>query len=262
MACPDCGVFNCPDCGGVLVPLNEKLENGKDISINYCFSCGGYWCDHWKANDISYNDFVKLSAKLPVFDKETVYGGNGKCPFCSVLLDILRSESVPVDLRIKVCPQCQGNWFPQGQFSKFKIAQKAKLDYFKTWNIPIQSIFQVLIPVFILVFLGASIPVSMYLSQKQQNDQISASELVHNVQVIPAGEKQVIIAFSTNIALPTEVEYGKAIFDFKKVPVSVSASTFHSVHLANLDLEKYYYRIIVHEEGRAIPLPLRSFTVR
>lgn len=253
----------CPDCAGVLVSQEEQISGNRKITIEYCFSCGGYWCDHWEANEIIYEDFLKLAKKLPIFLKEITYGGSGKCPHCSIPLDILRGESVPPNLTIKYCPQCKGNWFPQGEFKNFKFAQKTKLEFLKTWNIPLSSIYQVLLPVLVVALVGIVIPLTLNLSQKKTEERVSAGTYIKNENVVFAGEGTAIIVFTTTRALPSEIEYGEALSNMKKVTVSTSAQTFHQIKLTGLTKNAVYvYRIILHKEGMPYLLPFHNFKVK
>jgi Zn-finger nucleic acid-binding protein len=257
------GGLYCPDCGGVLVSQKQLLNPNKEITIDYCFSCGGYWCDHWEANDISYEDFLKLSQKLPVFLKDFPYGGGGKCPHCYIALDTLRAESIPVNLTVKFCSQCKGNWFPQGEFKNFKIAQKAKLDYLKTWHIPLNSIYQVLLPIFIVLLVGIVLPLSVNLSQKKTEEKAAASTYLKNENVILSGSGEAIIIFNTTVAVPSEIEYGEDLDGMNKVTVSLTAATSHQIKLTGLKSNlTYTYRIILHKDGAPYLLPFRNFKVK
>lgn len=260
MSCPECGVLNCPDCGGVLVLMEEKLAGGRKIKIQYCFACGGYWCDHWAANDLDYEQFLELSGKLPIFDKKNVFGGDGRCPHCFAALQVLSAESVPLNLSVKYCPQCRGNWFPQGEFKKFKFAQKTKLDYFKTWNIPLASIYQVLLPVLVLAIIGISIPYSVNLVKRNSENRTLASDYIKKVNVISVNHKDAVISFFTTEPAAAEIEYGQNLFLNTKRTISVDPQTFHKITLEGLIIgDKYYYRIILHKDGKAVTLPESSF---
>lgn len=262
MASLDGSLF-CPDCGGVLVPYFIKTSETSDIGVNYCYNCGGFWCDHWVANKISYNKFQELARDLPLYDEESLMGGNGKCPYCFVKLQRLLGENIPSNLIVEACPQCWGNWFPKGELFRFKIAQESKLDYLKKWNVPLKSVYQVLLPIIILAVISASIPLTLNLFQQKTREQTIASEFVKNLQIVPSGVGNTYLVFNTNTPMISEVEYGLSLTKMQKIPVSIIFQTYHQVEFKNLiSGSTYYYKIWLYKEGRVYVLPVKSFTVK
>lgn len=252
--------MTCPDCDSLLGSRDVQGETGELVAIECCNSCGGVWVDHAKANTISIEGATNLISSLPGENLQSL-AGKGRCPRCFSALEPLIHSSIPRDSKVKVCPSCRGNWFPRGELSVFKKAQKARVEYFRAWKIPVTSVFQILLPVLVLVVVGISIPFTVYLAQKNQEERIMASELLENVKVVPSGSGEVIVAFSTPLPLTSEIEYGFRADMVQKVVVSLTPQTFHQIRLSQLDRGNYQYKILLHKDGKTISSPTRNFTV-
>jgi len=250
----------CPDCGLKLTSVVAKDKNNKDVTVEYCPSCGGYFLDHWEANRISLKSARELQKIFTKNLKLELRSPNEKCPHCQITFSELRGENVPSNCQVMVCPQCGGNWFPSGELINFKKAQDSKLSYLKTWGIPLTSAFSVLLPVLLIVLVGVSIPVTVYLTQKSQEQRTIASELIKNRNIYFLDSGEVLIAWNTSVAAPSEIEYGVNPLILKKLTVSVTSQTFHQVRLSDIEENKnYYYKIIIHKDGRIIISPQYSF---
>jgi len=255
--------MRCPDCGGGLISVETKGQEGHLLKIEYCSSCGGYFLDQWEANRIPFEEVLLLASKLPKPIKSDIFGGSNLCPHCFIPLEVLHHASIPNNCIVKYCSQCHGNWFQRGQLLIFKRAQRARVEYFKAWNIPISSVFQVLLPLLILVFVGTSIPVTVYLVQKNQEERTMASEYIKSVSVIKTSWKEIILTFSTSKPFSSELEYGTGNFNMKRIPISPVSTTIHQIKLANIPDGKYQYKIILRsDEGRTITSPVGFFEVK
>jgi len=262
MATPE-GTLHCPDCDGILVPYAVTISSENEVNLNYCYNCGGFWCDHWVANRISYKQFKSISTQFPEHSNSFVLGSGKKCPYCEIGLQRIQGENIPQDLTVFSCPQCFGNWFPKGELPRFKLAQESKLDYLKTWGVPLRSVYQILLPVLVLILIGVAIPATVYLTQKNQEARIMASEYIKNEQVIQSGLEEVIIAFTTTNPMPTEIEYGLSENSLQKLSISVVEQTFHQIKITELQKGKrYVYRIILHKGGKPLLLPFGYFGIK
>lgn len=250
----------CPDCGEKLASVTARSKDDKDITVEYCPSCGGYFLDHWEANKISLKSARELERIFSKHLKLELRTLNTKCPHCNITLQDLRGENVPANCQVLYCSQCGGNWFPSGELTVFKKAQESKLSYLKTWGIPITSAFSVLLPVLFIVIVGASIPITVYLTQKNQEQRTIASELIKNRNIYFLDSGEVLIAWNTSEALPSELEYGTNPLFLEKITVSVVPQTFHQARLSDIKKDTtYYYKIIIHKDGKAITSPQFSF---
>lgn len=254
--------MRCPNCETLLYSKKVEAQDGKALLIDYCANCGGIWFDHWEANRISVKAASLLVQHLAKHSQTTpVLADTLRCPHCHVKLDTLRGENVPLNCTVFYCPNCYGNWFPKGEIVNFKKAQETKLKYFKTWRIPLVSAFSILLPVFLIVIVGISIPLTVYLVQRRQEQRTFAQDYVRTLSVYPLNPTSVLIAWRTVTPMPTELEYGRDQFSMRRVSVSVAPNTFHQVTLINLQPKaSYYYRIILHKDGEVISLPTSLFS--
>jgi len=179
----------CPYCQEKLITKEVKVKDGTPIDIEYCPNCGGYWLDHWEVNFIPFKNIKKIIKGTPKKPNPDIGERVMKCPHCHKRLEILQGENVPLNTTVFFCPQCHGNWFPKGQLLAFKKAQEAKLAYFKTWQIPLGSVFSILLPMFLICLITASIPLTVYLSQRKQQQYLKAQGLVNNFRIYFIDEK-------------------------------------------------------------------------
>lgn len=253
------GTLYCPSCQAILVPYFLKVSGKNEATISYCYSCGGFWCEHWTANNISYKEFQELAKDLPKYNEEPLLSGVGNCPFCSVRLQRLIGENIPANLNVYACPQCFGNWFPRGELLHFKSAQESKIDYLKKWSIPLKSIYQVLLPVLFLTMSVTMIYFTVQLTQKRVEQRTIASGYIRNVQEIISGENEVIIAFNSNLPLVSELVWEKNKVLTKYI-ISWEPQTFHQLKITSLQKgETYKYQILLHIGGYIYETPVKTF---
>lgn len=256
--------MTCPYCQENLTTKEVRVKDGTPIDIEYCPYCGGYWLDHWEVNFIPLKNIKKLIKKVPKVPDPNLIDRVMKCPHCHKKLDLLRGENVPLNLTVFFCPECRGNWFPKGQLLTFKKAQEAKLAYIKIWQIPLGSVFSILLPVLIIFLITVSIPLTVYLSQKKQKQRIEAQGLINNFRIYFINETTVLIALNTTNEMMVDLEYGTNWRSLQKVPVSTTFEIFHKITLRNLKPKtSYLYRLILKDKrGRSISLPLSDFQTK
>lgn len=248
----------CPDCESNLISLQAKNQAGDHINVWSCLNCAGLWLNNFEANQLSLAEVKKIVK--PAKEISLVKNEIRKCPCCQIPLENFRGESVPVNCQVFFCPNCHGNWFPRNELLKFKKAQETKLKFFKIWQIPLGSPFAILLPVLILFFIAASIPLTVYLTKKNQENRTQASEMIKNINILPINNDQVSIVWTTEKPLRTAIKYGTSSFLMKEMMVSDKPNTLHQVTLSDLKSSVvYYYQIILREENKIIKSPIRSF---
>jgi hypothetical protein len=124
--------------------------------------------------------------------------------------------------------------------ARFKYAQKTKIDYFKAWKIPLQSIYAILLPILVIVSLTVGIFATSLAVRQTQENRVKAKELISQPRVVSVSSSRVEIFFTTTQPVTSEVEYQTAGLPKKALPVSLSPQTVHSVTLDNLLLGREY----------------------
>lgn len=253
----------CPDCGHSLLAKRVITHSWGRVEVDQCPFCAGIWFDHFEVNQVPLSEIKRLSKEKPKLKPGEAIG-EGKCPHCLVALVPLRSESVPKYLNVLSCPQCRGNWFSQKNLFAFKKAQKAKIDYFKRWRIPLPSTFSVLLPVLVLVALTLTIPAILIKLKEQEEIRIRAGEVLIKPTVIKLNPTLVIVTWATTAPVTSEIKYWTQDLRPKTITVSEILSTNHIVELKNLTPKvDYFYQLILKDkEGNLIPSTLYSFTTK
>ena len=259
-------MLTCPDCHRGLLARKVHTHSGGKIEIDKCPFCAGIWFDHFEANQVPFSEIKRLVKEKP---KTVPSGaiGQGKCPHCLVPLIPLDSESVPKYLNVFTCPQCRGNWFSQKNLLEFKVAQKAKVNYFKLWRLPLPSVFSALLPIFLLTVLALSIPVTLIgLKEKGRRKEIriKASEVIIKPTTIVLNPTTVILTWATTTPVISEIKYWTKAMTPKTLIVSPSPSANHTIELKNLlPSTLYFYQLILKDyQGRQIHSELYSFITK
>ena len=226
-------ILICPSCNSHLVKITLTLTGSLGFEVDQCPNCRGVWFDHAEINALSFREAMAIADDLPTGPIRTILGLN-LCPRCKVPLEILRAESVPQDSRILTCPECGGNWFSREELCRFKYAQKTKIDYFKAWKIPLQSIYAILLPLLIIVSLTVGIFATTLGVRQTRENRARAKELISQPKVLAVGPAKVEIFFTTSQAAAAEIEYQTTGFPKKTLAVSITPQTVHSASLENL----------------------------
>lgn len=234
----------CPTCNHQLLSLLLKT-NTQDIGIDYCQNCGGVWTDPGEINFFNEKDLKPLLQVLPKNPPEP-NGQNNFCPRDRALLEFFRGENVPVNLDVFSCPKCHGYWFPHKNLLKFKEAQNVKINYFKTWNIPLPSIYAVVLPVLAFVVIGGGILAAYQTITQTQDNRIQAKDFISKPLVILRDSGQVIISFTTQEAAITQLKYWTNEAEKTQIDISKQESTTHTIVLRDLEPNQtYYYQFLV-----------------
>lgn len=231
--------MNCPDCGEVLKGVPLGLAGETDQSLR-CYKCGGFWLNAWLANRVN----SQVLAKFDVI-KETVAGvGSGACPVDGAKLERFEGESVPGSVVTKRCPKCGWWWFGADNLFKFKPAQEAKVNYYKSWGIT-SSLTAMLLPVLSLVVLVGGAVVGVRLLQTRQVP-VNAASVVSRVSLTYVGNGEAVVGFFSQIEVGA-IEY-RRIDDEEwfRVPVVKGFGGQYETRLTQLE-EGMEYRVRIGE---------------
>lgn len=253
----------CPDCNHFLTSQKVSVGVSGSVEIEHCPFCGGAFFDRFEVNRIPYHQVVRLTRMMPKASLEQISGSNN-CPKCpNTLLERLTGEAIPADVFVLKCPKCRGTWFSPKNLEKFKKAQKSKLQYFKTWKIPLPSIHSVLIPLATFTVLTVLTFLSVSRIRESQQALTRAKEIISQPYILPNTErKAVTIIFSTSEPATSEI-----IFIYAKplgkitLPASKTATITHQLTLTDLTPGKeYFYQIKVVTAEDSLTSPEFSFT--
>ena len=229
----------CPYCSQKLTPTFVKTKAGQTGEVYECFSCGGHWFPRWLANDISEQaaqDLDAILAKLTVSPPE-----EPRCPVCQTRLSIIKhEESVPQSVTVWACPEGHGDFFPKNELIKFKSAQETKISYLKLWNIPIRSVFAVLLPVLAVFALLGGVPLVLRQLQTPQESRITAGATYSQPLINVIGASSAIIFFTSSSPVTSSLTlYQNGVFHSTHT-IASQPSTQHRLRLDNLLSDKSY----------------------
>lgn len=110
VASRDVKEFNlkCPYCRENMERKMMKSLYGHALRSYYCKKCDGFWFNSWSLWSIrlaenELNSQTKEEPGIKLLDKLL-------CPNCSVKLELIKDENLPIELQIWYCPVCYGNW--------------------------------------------------------------------------------------------------------------------------------------------------------
>ena len=106
--------MQCPKCSAA---MNTRTVAGLEIDV--CSSCAGLWFDQDELRNLKdqadpflswmHFEIWKHKDKFKLSQQAT------QCPKCH--LSLVRIEYDDTEVEIEYCPQCQGTWLDQGEFT-------------------------------------------------------------------------------------------------------------------------------------------------
>lgn len=252
----------CPNCNHSLTPLTFNTKAHGRLEIEHCYFCGGVWFEHFDINRLPLHEAIYLSRMATKEDLSRITPSN-KCPRDQNQLRELRSESIPSDITVLTCPSCKGNFVSKSELVPLKKAQKVKLDYFKTWKMPLPAISSVLIPGLLIFTLTAGVFLTVQNVRKTQEARIKAQEIIEKPTIVISERNTVLVSFSTSVPTIATITYqGSVDKEMHTLPVSLEKQKTHLVTLQNLTAQTTYTLKIYVEEipGEIISSPTYSFT--
>ncbi len=251
----------CPNCNHIFTPLTIKTEGNGRLEVDHCYFCGGVWFDHYEINRFPLSDSLHLLDVAQKNIKEAT-AGSGNCPKDKTKLTVLKIESVPQDLTVLSCSKCRGNFISKVELANLKIAQKIKLDYFKTWKIPLPTLSTILIPIFLFI-ATAGVFLTVVNVQQTKEARIRAQELIGVPTIVVSERSTVLISFSTNVPVLSTIVY-KSENDKEPhtIPVGTIRQKQHTITLENLN-PKTNYTLKIYVENipeEVLSSPTYTFT--
>ncbi len=233
--------MNCPNC---VTPMSlVTLDNQ---SVFHCGNCGGSFFAENGINRIDLTTAQKLAE-----DKRTdeVAGTDKKCPKDqTVLKPVSNEENVPVDVTLLRCPDCRGVFVYPDDLVKFKQAQMAKINYFKSWSLPLPALKAVLV-LSLLAAIGLTLS-SRYNLLQQFSNQTHATDVAKTVHVGRSGP-YLFMSFRTPVSLRSAVIFhDKAANTTLTKIVSDKPSLIHYLTTTDLNLSNdLIYQIVLTDSN-------------
>lgn len=251
----------CPNCNNHLSTKQVQTSSSGTISVDTCDACGGVYFDRGEVNRIPKGVAAKLVHE-PHAKQVNSKKGKHHCPKCGSDLERYWGESVPNDVYVLRCPACHGAWFQEQELVKFKKAQAAKIDFFKTWKIPLPSLSSVMLPISLFVLLSGTMWIALDQIQENQDLRSFAREILTTPQIVPDVElSRASIIFTTKQEAQTEMDFYYKKPD-NKIILSISGepSTTHLITIEDLvPGTKYFYTIRVTTGEESFTTPEYSF---
>lgn len=252
--------MNCPLCH---TPFKEsEIETtDKQISTIYeCLNCGGHFFPRTLINFITSHDAKNIDSVIPQ-KPGTHHDQILTCPQCNQNLITISDDAVPHDVTIYACPEGHGDFYPKDELGKFKKAQEIKLDYHKTWGIPLKSIFTILLPVIIFFSAVTVLPLTLERMRSSQENRTKASNLLTQPLITPISSTQTVISFSTTRPYYSFLNLASTNQPPQKITISESATTNHMITLKDLSAQtKYTFTITLSSTTSATTTPEYSFS--
>lgn len=233
--------MRCPNC---LEVMEAHVFDGQNVL--HCPNCGTSFFEENGINRISLSSAKELIAdKKGLFEPAT----QKLCPKDNTLFQEFRSDAVPPTVKLLKCATCQGILVYPEDLLIFKKAQNIKLEFYKTWQIPLPPLKHVLVLSFLAV-VGASLFGGFFAFTNSTPQSTHAEDLVKNVSAVKSG-RFVLITFKTQTALKSQI----VIIDKTtgEQVVKIISSTPKTIHyLTTTDIspkDDVDYQIILSDES-------------
>ncbi len=180
--------MHCPNCRHVLTKV--QLQS---IEVDHCNFCGSTLFDINEINRITLADARKLA---DIKQSDVISGDEKLSPKDGSPLERIEEESIPQFVTL-LHSKTTGEVFAfPDDLINFKKAQKAKISYFKTWNMPLPALQSVLL---FSVLLASTLSV-VYISSRFQNtapQTTQASNLCVNKNIVERNGEAILVFCET-----------------------------------------------------------------
>ena len=214
--------MHCPNCKHILTTVT--LEN---IVIEHCNYCGGSLFEENEINRITEKDAEKLALMK---QSDSISGGEKFSPRDGTIMERVQNDSIPQHVTLlRAASTGEIFAFPE-DLIEFKSAQSAKINYYKSWRIPMPALQQVLVLSFVMVFTGAALYMASLL-QSPQNQAIQAQELCQGGIEMLTIKDDILVSCLTDIPLTCTLQ---ATCDGRVINIETSsAQTTHFGSVSN-----------------------------
>jgi len=236
--------MHCPNCKHILIQVT--LEN---ITVEHCNYCGSTLFEENEINRITIKDAERLSLMK---QSDSISGGEKISPRDGSIMERIQNESIPQHITL-LRAKSTGEIFAYPEdLLEFKTAQNAKIDYYKTWRIPMPALQQVLVLSFVMVFTGAAIYMASLL-QTPHNQAIQAQELCQGgIEMIDVKD-DVLVSCLTSIPLKCTIQ---ATCDGRVIDIETSSA--QTTHFGSVSKTCTDVRFVCSDNGKEIDTDWKS----
>lgn len=211
----------CPRCG-------HSLNQSKHWNIMHCSYCGTNVLEDNIINRISLQEARELDVHT---NQPQINNISHLCPYDHAPLSLLQEESIPQFVTILKCHICQRIVISGDDLVAFKKAQKAKVNFFKNWQMPLPSLHSVLV-YSMLVALGLTTLSMFGTIFTPHTTSTQARDIIKNI-TISQNNANTIIYFTSIVPISSRITfYNKS--NNKVLLDSVISNAFTTVHLINI----------------------------
>ncbi len=187
----------CPNC-------QEKLTTVKfgQVEVFHCPNCGGSFFEENEINRLSFSQAKKLAV-----DKKNgfISAAPKFCPKDNLPMKAIQEESVPQFVTLLKCEKCQGVFAFPDDLVNFKKAQQTKLNFFKTWRLPLPSLKSILVYSF-LILTTVSLFSSFQAITTNQSLKTQADDVIKSIK-ISAVNNTTVVYFITKVPFQSEAVF-------------------------------------------------------
>lgn len=234
--------MSCPNCENQMTV--KVLENQ---TILHCSQCGASFFEDNGINRITAAEAEKLAE-----EKETdeVSGADKLCmKDGSVMKPMNRSENIPEDVTLLQCPVCKSIFVFSDDLIAFKQAQNAKINYFKTWKMPLPSLASVVVLSFVALVAALVFSRSVYF-QGNSIGTTQAKDVIKKVYASKSGQ-YIFISFNTQIPVTSTVIF-RDITNGKIILKNITSqyNTIHYITTGDFNpTDEIFYTIIIRDKN-------------
>jgi hypothetical protein len=167
----------------------------------------------------------------------------------SPLYTIDHNQAVPQIVTLYECRVCKGVFSMPKDLLAFKKAQLAKLNFIKSWGIPLPSL-QTVMLFSIMAFFSIAAFTSLFFFTQPNLQRSQASELVNHLSVTHA-DHYLFISFKTPIPVSSRITFTDKTTGTVTIKiVSDSPKTFHYLTTGDINIkDQITYQIILRDSN-------------
>ncbi|MEI6533332.1 MAG: zf-TFIIB domain-containing protein [Candidatus Roizmanbacteria bacterium] len=238
----------CPNCA------QEMQSRVYDYQyILHCSNCGASFFEENGINRITLETAKKLDEEK---NGNFILGNHKLCPKDdNPLVMLTNDEAIPQNVSLFRCNQCNGIFGYPEDLVKFKEAQKAKIEFFRVWQMPLPSLKSVMV-MGIMAVVTVSLFTSFISYNLKQTTSSQASDIIKNIY-ISQSDRYVFISFKTSQKYKSKITFYNTTTNqsFTK-NISEILTDVHSITTTAVNLNGTidYQIILIKENGQEIQL--------
>jgi len=241
--------MQCPICKA---PFHNLTFD--DQHVAHCINCGASYFEDNGINRISLETAKYLAKNKQV--KEFEEPALKLCPYDNGHMQPVNNpDAIPSHVHLLACPVCDCVFAPAQDLVDFKSAQGAKINYIKSWRMPMGSLHGVL-AVLVLAVISTTLYYTYQGSQQTQKMRIEASQTINNIEIVRSARFG-IVSFTTSKPYQSAIILiNKTTGETQTIPASTTPQTTHTATFTlPAEANIIYYRVQLEQNGKTINSP-------